>query len=75
MPEAPAVTLEDRYVRERGAVYLSGMQALVRRSGHGDLLRAVRAWNATCAYKLVAALATSTCQERARSQEDCGAQT
>src|ERR671938_921823 len=30
MVEAPPITLEDRYVRERGAVYLSGLQALVR---------------------------------------------
>src|ERR687883_241797 len=27
---APTITLEDRYVRERGAVYLNGLQALVR---------------------------------------------
>jgi indolepyruvate ferredoxin oxidoreductase len=27
---APTVTLEDRYVRERGTVYLTGLQALVR---------------------------------------------
>ena len=27
---APSITLDDRYVRERGAVYLSGLQALVR---------------------------------------------
>src|ERR671932_811312 len=30
MVEAPAITLDDRYVCERGAVYLTGLQALVR---------------------------------------------
>ena len=29
-PGAPNLTLDDRYLREEGAVYLSGMQALVR---------------------------------------------
>ena len=37
---AAGVTLDDRYLREEGAVYLSGLQALVRlpidhsKSGH-----------------------------------------
>src|SRR5918911_3237281 len=44
MVEAPAITLDDRYLRERGTVYLSGLQALVRlpidqarRDGRGGL--------------------------------------